>query len=149
MGVTKKLFQTQEILYRTKFGKNKANFAENAILTVKRKLYMLLRGTLSQDWVKALPKVTDSLNNTPLKKLGWLTPNSIHSEIDSVRVQSAKKSFQIPSYSEPDYRTQRTNQETYEKSKGFQVKDFVYLNFKEKIFDKSFDVSVSNLESLL
>ena len=109
---------------------------------------MLLRGTLNQDWVKVLPKVTNSLNNTPLKKLGWLTPNSINSEIDSVRVKKAKKSFNIISYSEPDFETQQQNQKTYEQSKALQVNSFVYLDFDEKLFDKSFDVSVSKLEAV-
>ena len=37
----------------------------------------------------------------------------------------------------------RKNQENYTKSSGFQVNDFVYLDFDEKLFDKSFNVSVS------
>jgi len=31
---------------------------------------MLLRGTLSQDWVQSLTTVTEDLNNTPIKRLG-------------------------------------------------------------------------------
>ena len=143
LGPCKKLFQEKNILVRTKLGKNKANFAENAILLVKRRLYKLLRGTLNQDWVSALPKTVEALNNTPLKKLGGLTPASINSEIDSVNVSHSKQKQNILTYSEPDFHTQRANQRNYEKEpKLLQTNDFVYLDFDEKLFDKSFDVSV-------
>ena len=142
LGPCKKLFQEKNILYRTKFGKNKANFAEHAILLVKRKLYMLLRGTLNQNWVKVLPQVVDSLNNTPVLKLGGLRPNSIHSEKDSVTVATAQKAKSIKKYSEPSFQVQRETQKLYENSGKFKVNDYVYLDFDEKIFDKSFNVSV-------
>ena len=143
LGPCKALFKENQILYRIKVGKNKANFAEHSILIVKRKLYMLLRGILSQDWVKFLPKVTESLNNTPIQKLGWLKPSSIQSESDSVRVREAQNAHKITVYSEPTFEIQRQNEENYHKNvKNLQVQDFVYLNFDEKVFDKSFDVSV-------
>ena len=142
LGASKKLFQEKEILYRTKRGKNKANFAENSILMVKRKLYMLLRGVLSQNWLHFLPIVTNSLNNTPMKKLGWLKPNQIHSEADSVAVTNAKKDLKIKTFVEPTYKIQRQNQRKYETSPSFQVNDYVYLDFDEKLFDKSYNVSV-------
>ena len=143
LGPCKKLFREKNILARTKFGKNKANYAENAILTVKRRLYKLLRGTLNQDWVSELPKTVEALNNTPLKKLGDLTPNSIRSEIDSVNVSKARKEKNISVYSEPNFDIQRQNQANYIGVKQlFQVNDYVYLDFNEKTFDKSFDVSV-------
>ena len=143
LGPCKKLFQEKNILFRTKLGKNKANFAENAILNVKRRLYKLLRGTLSHDWVSELPKTVEALNNTPIRKLGYLTPNSIISEKDSVNVYHAKEKLNITSYSEPNFHLQRQNQENYTSEKHLlQVNDYVYLDFNEKIFDKSFDVSV-------
>ena len=143
LGPCKKLFTTEKILSKTKIGKNKANFAEHGILVIKRRLYMLLRGTLNQDWVSELPKVVEAYNNTPSKHLGGLTPNSIHSEIDSVNVSNAKEEHNISSFSEPTFDIQRKNQISYEKSKGLlQVNDFVYLDFEEKLFDKSFNVSV-------
>ena len=143
LGPCKKLFHEKNIVSRTKFGKNKANYAENGILLVKRRLYKLLRGTLNDNWVSQLPNIVESLNNTPLSKLGNLTPNSIHSEIDSARVNEERKKLNIHPYSEPNFHQQRQNQENYEKeSKLFQVNDYVYLDFDEKLFDKSFDVSV-------
>ncbi|MBM3938800.1 MAG: hypothetical protein FJ333_09150 [Sphingomonadales bacterium] len=101
---------------------------------------MLLRGTLSQNWVKALKIVTHSLNDTPLQRLGWLKPNDINSEVDSVHVDQAKKTFGIDIYKEPNYIEQRQNEESYKSD--LNVGDFVYKQFETKLFDKSFDVSV-------
>ncbi len=143
-GECKNLFKKKNILYREKFGKNKANYAENGILIIKRRLYKLMRGTLSQDWVKYLPQVVNDYNNTPIQKLGWLKPSSIHSEKDSVNVAQAKTEYNIKTRTEPTFHDQLKNQEYYEKSKqNLQVNDFVYLDFDEKLFDKSFNVSVS------
>ena len=60
LGPCKKLLSEKKILYRTKQGKNKANYAEHSIFLVKKKLYMLLRGSLSQDWPEFLQNVTNS-----------------------------------------------------------------------------------------
>ena len=104
---------------------------------------MQLRGTLNQDWVQVLPSVINALNATPLKKLGWHQPISINSEIDSVNVDNAKNHHKIETYSEPNVLTQQKNQEEYRKSSdSLQINDFVYLDVDEKLFDKSFDVSV-------
>ena len=144
LGPCKTLFKTKDILYRTKLGKNKANFAEHSILVVKRKLYMLLRGILSQDWVKFLPKVVEGLNDTPMQRLGWLKPNSIKSEVDSVKVKSAQLKNNIEVYEEPSFHNQEENQKNYESNqKNLQVNNYVYLSFEENLFAKSFDVSVS------
>ena len=141
LGPCKKLFKDKQIYATIKLGKNKANFAENGILLVKRRLYKLLRGTLNNNWVLELPKIVKDLNNTPLTKLGGLTPNSIHTEIDSVNVKHARKALNVTVYAEPDFHSQRQNQTNYEKElKVLQVNDYVYLDFDEKLFDKSFDV---------
>ena len=95
---------------------------------------------MKHTWVAFLPKVVESLNNTPLKRLGYLTPNSIHNEASSVLVRNAKKKSNILEYKLPTYQEQKFNEENYsgELKKG----DYVYLDFVEKLFDKSFDVSV-------
>ena len=128
-----------------KFGKNKASVAEYAILLVKRKLYMLLRSTLSNEWSLKIAQVTQNLNNTPLKRLGWKTPNSIHNEADSVAVDNAKKLHNIPIISLPSYQEQKANHESYKND--LKVGDYVYVDFDEKMFDKSFDVSVKVSDS--
>jgi len=119
-----------------------AILAENYILITKRRLYKLLRGTLSQNWVDGLRLVTKSLNETPLKKLGWLTPNDITSEVGSALVDRAKKEHHLPIDKEPTFLQQKQNIENY--SGDLNIDDYVYKDFDAKLFDKSFDVSVIN-----
>jgi len=134
------LLKKDKIFLKFKYGKNKANFAEHGIYLVKRKLYLTLRGLLTQNWEEYLPKVTDSLNQTPLKRLGWLTPNSITNQVGSVAVDKARKAIGLPTNEEPTFKEKIVNQSQY---KGdLKVGDYVYLDFNEKVFDKSFDVSV-------
>ena len=123
-----------------KYGKNKASFAEYGILLVKRKLYLMLRSQLSHRWVHFIDNVVNSLNNTPLKRLGGLTPDSIHNEADTVFVQQAKAKNNVSALKTPTYDEMLSNQSNY---KGdLKIDDYVYLDFNEKLFDKSFDVSV-------
>jgi hypothetical protein len=51
----------------------------------------MLRGNLTQNWVEFLPKIVTQYNASPNQKLGGLTPDSIHSEYDSVLVTEQLK----------------------------------------------------------
>lgn len=101
---------------------------------------MLLRGTLSKNWVAVLKKVTDAYNNTPLQRLGWLKPNQITSEASSALVDRAKHQNNIAILKEPTFQEQNLNKEEIQDLK---VDDYVYKDFEFKLFDKSFDVSVT------
>ena len=135
------LLKEKKTIIHFKQGKNKASFAEFGIQLVKKKLYMLLRSQLNKEWVSSLKKVTESLNNTPLKRLGWLTPNSIQSEADTVFVEKAKRKFNISPSVDITYQEQIQNQKSYRGD--LNLGDYVYVDFDEHFFDKSFDVSVS------
>ena len=101
---------------------------------------MTLRGELSKHWELYLPKVTEALNQTPLKRLGWLAPNAITNQVGSVAVDKARSEIGLPNLEEPTYEQKILNQKEY---KGdLKVGDYVYLDFTEKPFDKSFDISV-------
>ena len=108
---------------------------------------MLLRGTLSQDWVKVLGKVNSGLNDTPIQRLGWLKPNNATSEISSVLIDQAKEKYHIPIVKEPTYSEQKENATNYRGD--LNVNDYVYKDFDSKLFDKSFDVSVRIMWLLL
>ena len=148
-----KKFQTflkkEKIYFRIKRPPNKASWAEFSILQVKKLLYKYMRSSLSHNWVSAVPKVVKSLNATPLKKLGYLTPDSITSEASSVFVDEALKKNNLEVLKEPTYREQLKNELNYEvqskkDSKLFKKDDYVYINLKSSgAFDKGFDVLVS------
>jgi hypothetical protein len=142
LGATQKLLKELKIVYKTKRGRNKAFIAEHYIFLVKSRLYRLLRGTLSHDWVSNLEKIVISMNSTPLERLGYLMPNDINSEIDSTFVKKAREKHGIVVFSEPTFDQQQKNQKNAEKSNNFPIGSFVYLDFDEKLFDKSYDISV-------
>ena len=101
---------------------------------------MLLRSQLSENWVNYLPIVVDGLNKTPIKKLGYLMPNSIRSESDSVQIDLRKleKSKKLPTFS-----IQEKNKSLHEQDKSLlQPGDFCYKFYDEKLFDKKYNISV-------
>ena len=139
-SLCKKLCKEKNILYSFKRGENKANFAEHAILQVKKRLYKMLRGTLSKNWPEYLSIIQKDFNKTPNKKLGMYVPDKINDVIDTyIVLQNQNKSNlknEIPSLEE-----QQKNEEEYNKNnENLKVKDYVYLNLKADAFSKSFDV---------
>lgn len=106
-------------------------------------MYKILRSNLTQNWIDLLSKICEDYNNTPNKKLGWLKPNDINTIYDSAKVLKAKKELGIKTYHEPSYKEQNLNQKLYESNKkNIQVGTYVYVDFDEKLFDKSFDIQV-------
>ena len=55
-------------------------------------------------------------------------------------MKNAKKEHNISENKLPTYQEQKLNQENY--SGDLKQGDYVYVDFVEKLFDKSFDVSV-------
>ena len=141
----KDLFKKNEIVYKIKIGQNKAFIAEHYIFLVKKYLYMTLRGTLNKNWVIVLEQIVNDMNNTPIKKLGFLKPNQINSEIDSVFVQNAQNKLNIKKYKDDNWQIQQKNDQTYKTDlSNIQTGDYVYCDLNEKIFDKSYNVSVNS-----
>ena len=139
----KDLFNKNHIIYKSKIGKNKAFLAEHYIFLVKKYLYMTLRGTLNKNWIEVLGKCVENMNNTQVKKIGYLKPNQINSEIDSAFVRNAQKRHNIDFYTEPSWKTQLKNEQNYTVDlKLIKIGDYVYRDVEQKLFDKSYDVSV-------
>ena len=84
---------------------------------------------MSQNWPHYLPIVTESLNNSPLKKLGYLKPNDVSTEADTVWVEKARKANNIEVPKLPTFEEKRENQAHYEKKrhKKLQINDFTYV----------------------
>jgi len=142
----KKYCEENHIIFKYKYGQNKASFAEWAILNIKRRLYKLLRDNLTQDWPRFIKNVCEDHNNLPQKHLGFLKPNDINSPYDSAKVIDAKKHHNIEIFREPTYIKQNENVELYNSnSKNLQVNDYVYLDFKKSLFSKSFDSQVRKI----
>jgi hypothetical protein len=140
----KKLFEKLDIYFTTKHSVNKANYAERYIYLLKRKLYLMMRGYLSDDWPKFVPFAVKALNSVHSKKLGGLSPGEINSFFDDVKVRQAQTENCVQVYKEPNYTEQETNQKVYESSSNpLQVGTYVYLDYKPTAFDKAFDRQVS------
>ena len=125
--------------------------AEFSIFQVKKVLYRYMRSSLSHNWVAAIPKVVHSLNATPLKKLGYLTPASITSEESSVFVDEALKKNHLDIPKEPTFTEQLENQKTYDEKSQTSAKllkkhDYVFVDLKSSgAFDKGYDILVLKL----
>ena len=104
---------------------------------------MTLWSELSKNWPHYLPIITKSLNDTPVESLGFLKPSDIKSELDSVKVDEALKLHGLNKRNLPTFQEQNENQQRYEENpKNILPDSYCYLTFDEKLFDKSFNVSV-------
>jgi len=112
------------------------------IYIVKRKLYMILRSQLSENWTKYLDVVIKGYNKTPLKKLGYLCPNDIKSEKNSVDVKVNRNLHGISVYKQPDFETQIKNVENFENEAKLQKGDYCYKFYDENLFSKKYNISV-------
>jgi hypothetical protein len=63
---------------------------QNAIKVVKNRLYRHLDSAGSRAWPAALKLVTQNINDTPMKALGFMSPNQIQSGLDEPAVREAK-----------------------------------------------------------
>lgn len=140
----KALFKKLNIYFHIKVGRNKASFVEAAIALIKRKLYMMLRAELSQNWPHYLDITVASLNKRHVKGLGGIAPGEINSFLDDVKIRDAQKDQNITPYEEPDFEDQRSAQESYEPSQKcpFEVGSYVYLDLEKSFFDKGYDMQV-------
>jgi len=144
----KALFKKLKIVFRTKRGIKKSSFAESAIFRVKRKLYIYLRTYLTKKWTEHIEQIVQSLNNIPLKRLGYLTPNSISDVTSSVLVDNNLKAHNLVLPKDVTFDKQIENQKKYEDEAKtnehlLQKGNYVYLKVKEDAFGKSFDIQVS------
>jgi hypothetical protein len=141
----KNLFKRLGIYFHLKVGRNKASFVEASIAMIKRKLYMMLRSQLSQNWPYFLDITVTSLNKRHVKALGGVAPIEINSFVDDVKIRDAKEKNQVKPYIEPNFEDQQKLQASYKPSRKypFDVGDYVYLDLQRSPFDKGYDMQIS------
>lgn len=77
-----------------------------------------------------------------------MKPNDIQTVFDSSKVRKARLKHHISTYEEPLLNNQIQNTKKYLKDKNnLQINDYVYLDFPENVFGKSFDVQVTSNSS--
>jgi|688.fasta_scaffold29059_7 hypothetical protein len=146
----KSFFKKENIIFKIKTGSNKASFSEHSIYLIKKNLYSAMRSKISTDWPTFLPSIVEALNEKPLKKLGYFSPSEINNELDDAKVHDAQKREHIEVYEEDDWKQQDKNQEDYLKSKNpLQIGQYVYVDKKVEVFDKSFFSQVSKLSQFV
>jgi|GWRWMinimDraft_6_1066014.scaffolds.fasta_scaffold19901_1 hypothetical protein len=141
----KNLFKRLGIYFHLKVGRNKASFVEASIAMIKRKLYMMLRSQLSQNWPYFLDITVTSLNKRHVKALGGVAPIEINSFVDDVKIRDAQDKNQVKPYIEPNFEDQQKLQASYKPSRKypFDVGDYVYLDLQRSPFDKGYDMQIS------
>lgn len=139
------LFKKLNIYFHIKVGRNKASFVEAAIAIIKRKLYMMLRSQLSQNWPHYLDITVASLNRRHVKSLGGVAPGDINSFVDDIKIRQAQERHNIVPYQEPTFEEQNSAQSSYKPSEKypFEVGTYVYLDLEKSAFDKGYDMQVS------
>jgi len=141
----KDLFKRLGIYFHTKVGRNKASFVEASIAMIKRKLYMMLRSQMSQNWPHFLQITVNSLNKRHVKALGGVAPGEVNSFVDDIKIRDAQEKHKIKPYEEPVFEEQRKLQENYQPSTKypFDVGKYVYLDLPRNSFDKGYDMQIS------
>ena len=92
-----------------------------------------MRSELSMSWTKAVQQVVKNYNQIPRKNLGYLTPASIISRSDDIKIREARKRLNMkPEKSEPHYYEALENQKKYEADKSnIQVGKYVSTLFSK------------------
>lgn len=119
-------FKNEEIYFHIKRGRNKANYAELAILWLKKKIYTYLHTTDQEppkyDWPSAVPAAVLSLNSTYHKSLGNLRPIDLNSREKAVLID---RTIGFPK--ETNFDDHKKNEEEYLKKGTLFVNDYCYI----------------------
>ena len=119
-------FKKQGIYFHTKRGRVKANYAELAILWLKKKIFTYLHTTTQDpdhyDWPKAVPGAVLSLNRTYHKSLGYLRPIDLDSKEKAVQID---RKIGFPK--EPNFDENKKNEEKLKKKSDLKLHDYVYI----------------------
>lgn len=102
----------------------------------------------TNNWPSLIDDAVMQLNSRPLKRLNGLAPKDFNSPWDDYKLQEARSnnadsSQPSTSQSRPNVSQQIQNQTNYESNKKLlQVGQYVYVDYKQKSFSKSFEPKV-------
>lgn len=131
-------FKEKKIIFKTKHSQHKAALAEHAIYEVKKKLYMMMNTYNTKNWVNLLPDAVKQLNSRPLARNNGVAPEAFESLYDDV--------LKNDNNSLPKIRKSIENKgdDQSSSSTAFEVNDYVYLDKKRKLLEKSFGPQVES-----
>ena len=122
----KSFFKNEKIYWHSKRGLNKANYAELAILWLKKKIFAYLHSTdqdsNSYDWPKAVPAAVLSLNSTYHRSLGNLRPIDLDSREKAVLID---RKIGFPK--ESNFDDHKKNEENFRKKATLVENDYCYI----------------------
>ena len=131
-------FREKKIYWHPKKPPNKAAFAENAIFQLKRKLYLEMRRTDSENWPSLLSQITLNFNTRKHASLGGLRPIDLNSKEKSVLLDS------VVQKSEPNFRDFGDMRADFQANSRIQVGSyvFIYKPFQRRR-QRGFDIQVT------
>ena len=114
---------------------------------MKLKLYLMMRRYRTSDWVSLLPRAVELLNARPMTRNGGVPPEDINSFMDDPVLRAAREEHGV-TFPEPNRQEELNSEQQFQNAVAgpskpkLTVGSYVYLDRKQKVFDKSFELQV-------
>ena len=118
----KAFFLQQDVYFHIKTPPLKCAYVENAILHIKRKMYLWMRINESKNWPSIVDTVTEAMNNTHRQSLGNLRSSDLVGKEKAVKLDMARG---LPD--EPTVSDFTKNQAHFESTTNIRKGNFVYI----------------------
>mgnify|MGYP003384906240 CR=1 FL=1 len=112
----------------------------------------MMRRYRTSDWVSLLPRAVELLNARPMSRNGGVPPADINSFMDDPILRAAREEQGV-TFPEPNRQEEVNSEQQFDKAVASQNKpqlivgSFVFLDRKQKVFDKSFELQVGKMFS--
>ena len=131
-------FRGRKIYLHFKRPPNKAAFIENAIFQLKRKVYLELRRTGSNDWPSLITQLTKNFNERKHESLGGLRPIDLNSKEKAVRLDQFTPKKEATFEENQEFKRQNLE------STSIKVNDYVFAYVPKKR-PRGFEVQVTTI----
>jgi len=102
-----------------------------------------MRHLKTSDWVQLLPKAVELLNARPMTRNGGIAPEAITSFYQDPLLRSARRIHHVK-FPEPNLEEEQSSNSMSED--GLEIGSYVFLDKKQRLFDKSFLLKVKNFQ---